>query len=212
MSHFRKPLAAAVALNSVIFVLEGTAGLQSGSLSLVMDGVHNLSDELALVMLFLAFVLSRGISRNLVVTANLFNSVGLLAVSALLLWQAAERLLNPAPVTGLIPIVVGLLAAAGNWGVAQFLKGPGRTNAAIRLAYIHNIGDVLVSLAPVLAGVLVLITGESFFDPLLALAVGVWIIVSTAREIIGSEDELISPGKITCCHSDDDESTAFPVM
>ena len=212
MSHYRKPLAAAVALNSAIFMLEGTAGVQSGSLSLIMDSAHNLSDELALVMLYLAFVLSRGISRNLVRSANFFNSVGLVAVSALLLWQAVERLLHPAPVAGVIPIVVGLLAAGGNWGVAQFLKGPGRNNAAIRLAYVHNIGDVLVSLAPVLAGLLVVITERSFFDPLLALAIGLWIIVSTTREVRIARDELIWPEKITCGHSDEEEQAGSPVL
>jgi cobalt-zinc-cadmium efflux system protein len=201
MAHYRKPLAAAVALNSVIFLVEGAAGFQSGSLSLIMDGVHNLSDEMALVMLYLAFLLSQGISRNLVRSANFFNSVGLVAVSALLLWQAVERLLHPAPVPGVVPIVVGLLAAGGNWGVAQLLKGPGRDNAAIRLAYVHNVGDVLVSLAPVLAGLLVLATGSSFFDPLVALAMGLWIIVSTIRAVVIARDELIWPAKFTCGHA-----------
>ena len=56
------------------------------NLALLMDSVHNLSDELALGFLYLAFILSRGVSRNLLRSANVFNSVGLIAVSALLLW------------------------------------------------------------------------------------------------------------------------------
>ena len=75
-------------------------------------------------------------------------------VPSLLLWQAAERILHPAPVVGSIAVVVGLLAAAANWGVARLLLGPSRNNAAIRLAYIHNIGDVYVSLVPVAANVM----------------------------------------------------------
>jgi Co/Zn/Cd efflux system component len=114
-----------------------------------MDGVHNLSDELALVFLYLAFILSRGVSRNLLRSANVFNSVGLIAVSALLLWQAIERMLHPVPVQGVVPIIIGLSAAAANWMVARLLLKPARNNAAIRLAYIHNMGDVWVSLAPV---------------------------------------------------------------
>ena len=47
MAHYRKPLVAAVALNSAIFVVEAVAGLQAQSLSLVMDSIHNLSDEMA---------------------------------------------------------------------------------------------------------------------------------------------------------------------
>jgi cobalt-zinc-cadmium efflux system protein len=203
MAHFRKPLAAAVALNSGIFVVEAVAGFQANSLSLIMDSVHNLSDELALVFLYLAFVLPLGLSRNLLRSANVFNSIGIVALSALLLWQAAVRLLNPAPVSGAVPIVIGLVAALGNWGVARLLRSPGRNNPAIRLAYIHNLGDIQVSLAPVLSGILVITTGRSFFDPLIAGGVAIWLIVSTLREVIASREELISPEKISCGHAED---------
>jgi hypothetical protein len=71
-----------------------------------MDSVHNL--KWGLVLLYLAFVLPLGVSRNLLRSANVFNSVGLIAVSAFLLWQAIERLLHPVPVQGVVPIVVGL--------------------------------------------------------------------------------------------------------
>jgi Co/Zn/Cd efflux system component len=60
MAHYRKPVAAAVALNTAIFVVEATAGFQAQSLSLIMDSVHNFSDEMALVAVYLAFVLPLG--------------------------------------------------------------------------------------------------------------------------------------------------------
>jgi cation diffusion facilitator family transporter len=206
MAHYRKPLAAAAALNTAIFVVEAIAGFQADSLSLLMDSVHNLSDEMALVFLYLAFVMPHGISRHLLRSANVFNSVGLVVVSGLLLWQAVERMLHPAPVVGGVAIVVGLLAAAANWGVARLLLAPGRRNAAIRLAYIHNIGDVYVSLAPVAAGLLVSLAGYSMFDPLVAAGIAVWIIVSTVREICASSEELIWPEKIVCGHSDHEDA------
>jgi cation diffusion facilitator family transporter len=203
MAHYRKPLAAAAALNTAIFVVEAVAGFQSDSLSLLMDSVHNLSDEMALVFLYLAFVMPHGISRHLLRSANVFNSVGLLVVSGLLLWQAVERMLHPASVVGGVAIVVGLLAAAANWGVARLLVAPGRRNAAIRLAYLHNIGDVYVSLAPVVAGLLVTLTGYSIFDPLIAAGIAVWIIISTV-EVFASSEELIWPERIVCGHSDEE--------
>jgi Co/Zn/Cd efflux system component len=206
MAHYRKPLAAAVALNTAIFVVEAIAGFQAQSLSLIMDSVHNLSDEMALVFLYLAFILPLGVSRNLLRSANVFNSVGLIAVSALLLWQAVERVLNPIPVQGLIPIVIGIAAALANWGVARLLWKPSQNNAAIRLAYIHNIGDVWVSLAPVLAGALLILTGYPVFDPLIAGAIALWIIATTAREVFASHEELIWPEKIVCGHSDHEVS------
>jgi Co/Zn/Cd efflux system component len=148
------------------------------------------------------------VSRNLLRSANIFNSVGLIVVSGLLLWQAVERVLNPIPVQGLIPIVVGIAAALANWGVAQLLWKPSQNNAAIRLAYIHNIGDVWVSLAPVAAGVLLTLTGYSIFDPIIAGAVAFWIIATTAREVFASHDELIWPEKIVCGHPDHEEGRA----
>jgi cobalt-zinc-cadmium efflux system protein len=173
-----------------------------------MDAAHNLSDQIALVFLYLAFILSQGVSRALLRSANLLNSIGLVAISLLLLWQAVERCLHPAPVEGTMAIAVGLAAATANWGVARLLVAPGRENAAVRLAYIHNMGDVYVSLAPVAAGLLVIITGFSAFDPIVAGCIATWIIGATAREVYGSHEELRWPEKIVCGHPDHDERSA----
>ena len=202
MAHHQRAVRAAVLLNTGIFAVELVAGWQASSLSLIMDGIHNFSDQLAMVAIWLAFLVSRGPSRTLLRGANVLNSVGLIAVSGILLWQAIERFLHPAPVAGIIPMVVGLAAAAANYGVARLLRGPSEHNAAIRLAYIHNLGDVWVSLAPALAGLLLIATGYSFFDPLIAGAVAIWFILSTGREVFESHDELIWPEKIVCCHTE----------
>jgi len=200
MAHHRKLVGLALALNTGIVVVEAAAGFQAGSLSLVMDAVHNLSDELALIFLFLSYVVSSGPSRNMLRTANLLNSAGLIAMSALLLWYAGSRILDPQPVLGWVPAIVGLAAAAANWGVARCLLAPSRDNPAVRLAWLHNRGDVVVSLVPVVAGVLVSVSGQPLFDPLAAALVGSWILVSTLREIAGSHDELLWPEKLVCCH------------
>jgi cobalt-zinc-cadmium efflux system protein len=189
MAHHQKAVAAAVTINSAIFVVEAIAGYQADSLSLVMDSIHNLSDELALIFIYLAFVLSQGISRHLLRTANVFNSVGLVVVSLVLLWQSIERLVHPVPVQGLMVIAVGIAAAVTNWGVARLLLEPGRNNAAIRLAYI--LGDVYVSLAPVAAGLLVAFSGYAIFDTIIAAAIALWFITSTGKEVFQSHEELI---------------------
>jgi cobalt-zinc-cadmium efflux system protein len=201
MSHHRRAVGNAVLLNTAISAVEAVAGVEAHSLSLLTDSVHNLSDELALVALWLAFFVARGPSRTLLRTANIFNSVGLIAVSAVLLWQTVERLLHPVPVQGVVPIVVGLSAAAANWGVARLLRAPGEHNAAIRLAYVHNLGDVWVSLAPVIAGVLLVATGWPIFDPLVAALVAIWFMTSTGREVMASGHALIWPDRIVCCHT-----------
>ncbi len=208
MAHYRKPVGVAVVLNTIIFVVEAIAGLKAQSLSLIMDSVHNLSDEAALIFLFLAFVLPLTLSRALQRWANLLNSVGLLLVSGLVVWQAIERLLHPVPILGIVPLVIGLLAAAANWGVAQLLLEPSRRNPTIRLAYLHNLGDVLVSLAPVAAGSLIALTGRSFFDPLVALVIAAWILWSTSLEVIHSREELIWPAQLVCGHDTEERDAA----
>ncbi len=198
MSHVKKPLALAAALNTTIFIAEGLGGIKGHSNSLIMDGVHNFSDELAMVCLFLAFILPVVMSKNFQRIANVLNSAGLFAISGILVWQSIERIINPKPTIGYIPLIVGLLATLANWGVAKILYSIKNQNAAIRLAYLHNLGDIYVSLAPVAAGVLVLITGKSFFDPVIAIAIGIWLIWSTIKEISTSYNELIWPENAVC--------------
>ncbi|HEY3919889.1 MAG TPA: cation diffusion facilitator family transporter [Stellaceae bacterium] len=202
MSHLQRAVGAAVLLNTAISAGEAIAGYQANSLSLLTDSVHNLSDELALVALWLAFIVARGPSRALLRSANIFNSVGLIVVSCVLLWQAVERFFHPVPVQGFVPIVAGLGAAAANWGVARLLLAPSKHNAAIRLAYVHNLGDVWVSLAPVVAGALLVATGYSIVDPIIAAAVAIWFVTSTGREVMVSGDELMWPERIVCCHTE----------
>ena len=98
MSHRRPPLVRAVQLNTAVLVVEIAAGIGSNSFSLIMDGVHNLSDEVALVLLVLAYSLRAGLSGKLLRYANLFNSIGLLTICAFLAWRVVERLSSPVEV------------------------------------------------------------------------------------------------------------------
>ena len=200
MAHVRKPLLFATALNTGIFLTEAIAGYHAHSLSLLMDSVHNLSDELALVCLCLAYLLPLHLSRNLQRSANLLNSAGLIAISGLLVWQAITRLMSPTAVLGSFPVVVGMLAALGNGGVARLLRDVRDQNPAIRLAYLHNLGDIYVSLAPVAAGLLVTVSGQSLFDPLIALLVALWLIATTVQEIRSAGDALLWPEDAVCGH------------
>lgn len=197
MAHLSKALCTATVLNTAVLGAEVIAGVSAGSLALVADGVHNLSDEMGLVLLWLASMLRHGLSRTAVRWANLVNSAGLIAVSIAIIVQAFARLSDPGPVLGLVPVTVGLAAALGNWSVARVLEPWAQTNPAIRLAYLHNRGDVLMSGVPILAGVLVLLTGQPMLDPALAILVALWIIVTTLREVLRSRQELLWPEAMT---------------
>ena len=178
MSHRRPPLVRALQLNTAVLVVEIAAGIGSNSFSLIMDGVHNLSDEIALVLLVLAYSLRAGLSGKLLRYANLFNSIGLLAICAFLVWRVVERLASPVEVPGMVPIVAGLIGALANWGVARVLRESSKEDAAIRLAYVHNLGDTLVSLIPVAAGILIFVSGNVVFDSLFALLIAAVIIIA----------------------------------
>jgi len=201
MAHRRRPLVTALALNSAALVVEIGAGMSANSLSLVMDGVHNLSDEAALASLVVAYSLRSGLSGRWLRAANLLNSLGLLAITGLLAWQAFERFSQPVSVVGIVPIFAGLTAAGANWGVARVLREPAAEDPAIRLAYVHNLGDTLLSLGPVLAGALTFITGSSAVDPVIALVIASAIIIPTLRVIAGGHAELMWPENVVCGHA-----------
>jgi cobalt-zinc-cadmium efflux system protein len=200
VSHVRKPLIAAAALNTTIVAAELAAGASGHSLSLIMDAVHNSSDELALICLCLAYCVRVGWSRGLQQSANFFNSVGLIGLSLIIVWQAVDRFFNPAPVLAAMPIVVGALAALANLGVALLLKRVSYMNPAIRLAYLHNTGDVAVSFGPVAAGVLIAVTGITVFDPLIAAATAGWITWATIQEVREQADAYLWPAAAVCIH------------
>ncbi len=204
MAHRRPPLVRALQLNTAVMVVEIAAGIGSSSFSLIMDGVHNLSDEVALLLLVLAYSLRTGLSGKLLRFANLFNSVGLLAICAFLVWRVVERLSSPVEVIGVVPIVAGLIGALANWGVARVLREPSKEDVAIRLAYVHNLGDTLVSLIPVAAGVLVFISGNALFDSVFALLIAVVVVATTLQAVIGSHEELLWPENVSCGHRSTD--------
>jgi cobalt-zinc-cadmium efflux system protein len=185
-------------MNTAVLVVETVGGVEANSLSLLTDAVHNLSDEVALAFLLLAYTLRAGLSSHFLRYANLFNSIGLFTISGLLVWQAIERLLHPQPVLSIVPIVAGLLAAVGNWFVARALREASKEDLAIRLAYVHNLGDTLVSLAPVLAGVAMMATGRYLFDPAIAIVIAAVVVVSTVQAIRGSEVDLLWPENVVC--------------
>ena len=198
MAHLRKPLAVACALNALVLAVEAAGGVRANSLSLVMDAVHNLSDQMALGFLLLAYTLRTGLSGRFLWVANWLNSIGLLAMSGLLLRQALERMVHPQPVLGPVPLIVGLLAALGNWGVARALRKPSQNQPSIRLAYTHNLGDALLSLAPAGAGLCIVVFRRSLFDPLVAFAIGMVILIHTLRALVDSPRELLWPENVVC--------------
>lgn len=174
----RGAFALAIALNAAYLVVEAGVGLAVGSLGLVADAGHNLSDVLALAVAWLGAALAArppserftyGLRRSPVL-ASLFNTVLLVAAMGVVAWEAIGRLFQPMPVAG---GAVALVAAGGllvNGGTALlFVRG--RADVNVRGAFLHMLSDAAVTFAVLVAGIVIALTGADWIDPVLTLAV-----------------------------------------
>lgn len=174
-----RAFAIAVALNVGFTIAELFAGLVSGSMALIADAGHNLSDVLSLLLAWGASVLAaRPPSERY--TYGLKSSSILAAIAnAALLWVALgailvetlRRFADPTPVEGMTMMVVAGIGIAIN-AVSALLFAQGRkSDLNVRAAFVHLMADAAVSAGVVIAGVLVLLTGERLIDPITSLVI-----------------------------------------
>lgn len=178
----------ALALTLGFAVIEALAGWWSGSLALLSDAGHMVTDSASLGLAALAAWLARkppsarhsyGLGRAEIVAA-LLNAVFMLAVIATITVVAIERLRTPQPVAGGSVTVVALVGLVVNLGVA-WLLARGEKTMNTRGALLHVLGDLLGSMAALLSGIVIWSTGWLPIDPLLSLAICVLILVSSLR-------------------------------
>jgi cobalt-zinc-cadmium efflux system protein len=182
-------MAIAVALNLVFVIVEGGFGFMSNSVALIADAGHNLSDVLGLVCAWGALLLGRrppgakftyGLGRSSVLAA-LANAVLLLLACGAIAWEAASRLGSPPAVAGRTVMIVATIGIALNGISAWMLHAGSHGDLNRRSAYIHMLGDAVVSAGVVLSGLLIIWTGWSLVDPLVSLVIVAVILVSTWR-------------------------------
>lgn len=176
-------LTLALAANSVVLAIELSAAGWSNSLALLLDATHNLVDELALLLLLLAQSAPSRRARRLRTTAVTLNLAGIVLVAGAIFWCALGRLAAPPAVAGEIALAAALFAAAGNQCVALALRREARRCAAVRLAYLHNLGDVWLCLTAAGAGALVTLTGSRLVDPLVAGIIAVCLMASALSAV-----------------------------
>jgi cobalt-zinc-cadmium efflux system protein len=184
----RNTLLIALALTLGFAAVEAIAGWWSGSLALLADAAHMLTDSSALALAAAAAWLARrppsllhsyGLARAEVLAA-LFNSLLMLALIAFIASEAFARLGSPRDIAGEAVIVVAVIGLAVNLGVAWVLhRGEQTLNS--RAALLHVLGDALGSVAAIAAGVVVVTTGWTPIDPLLSLFVAALIGVAALR-------------------------------
>lgn len=186
-ASFGRAFAIGIALNTGFVVVEATLGLLSGSLALIADAGHNLSDVLGLFIAWGASILVRrrttarrtyGLRRSSILAA-LLNAVFLLIAIGVIAWEALGRFAHPAPVAGGTVIVVALVGVAINAATALLFIAGRKDDLNIRGAFLHMAADAGVSLGVALAGVAILFTGWQWLDPLVSLAIVLVILVGT---------------------------------
>jgi cobalt-zinc-cadmium efflux system protein len=201
----RRPLGIALALVGGFTVVELVAGLLAGSLALLADAAHMLSDTGSLGLAFLAaWLASRPAtprrsfgSGRAEILAALVNGITLVAVSIWIFVAAVGRLGDPPEVPGGWVLAVGLAGLAVNAAAAWVLTRAGASSLNIRAALSHVLADLLGSTGVIVAGVVVLATGWDYADPLAALAIGVLVLASSwriLRESVGILLEETPPG------------------
>ena len=183
----RRRLKAALFLNTLVVVVETVGGVSANSLGLLADALHNFVDEASLFLALYAFIQGSkpasgrrtfGYHRREVMAAWA-NSGALILLTLGLVVLASLRILHPVAVHGTLMWTVGSLASLGNLGVALVLRTSSRGNLNVRSAYVHNLGDALLSLCPAAAGFLISSTGWMFMDPAASLLIGAAVVTAT---------------------------------
>ena len=172
------------ALNLATTVAQIIGGILSGSLSLISDALHNLSDTVALVISLFAVRLSKrknteaqtfGYKRAEILAA-LFNACALVVVSVFLFKEAIVRFSHPHPVNSVLMLSVALVGLIANIVSVFLLKAHAHEDLNIRAAYVHLFSDFLSSIAVIIGALAILISKTYWIDPALTILIGIYVL------------------------------------
>jgi cobalt-zinc-cadmium efflux system protein len=191
----RKRLLVVLVITFVVLIAEVIGGLIAGSLALLADAGHMLTDSTGLIMALIAAALATraatvrrtfGLQRAEVLAA-LANALLLVGVAVWVLIMAVERFRNPAEIRSGLMLAVAVVGVLANLAGLLVLRPAQSTSLNMRGAYLEVFGDLVGSLAVIIAAVLILITGWTPFDAIASLAIVVLIIPrawSLLREVV----------------------------
>ncbi|MEM5537981.1 cation diffusion facilitator family transporter [Neptuniibacter pectenicola] len=182
----------AVVANLGLTVAQIIGGILSGSLALIADAIHNLSDALALVIAFMALKIARqpanekmtfGYGRAEIVAA-LINYTTLIVIGLYLVYEAVLRFFNPEDVDGWLVVIIAVIALAVDLVTALLTYSLSKQSVNIRAAFLHNVADALGSIAVIIAGSLILLYDWRLVDPLVTLMIAGYILWQSFSEIV----------------------------
>jgi cobalt-zinc-cadmium efflux system protein len=183
----RNALALALAITAVYTVAEVVGGLLTGSLALLADAVHMLSDNVALALALFAVWLAERPStpartygfKRAEVLAALANGVALVALSIWIFYEAFRRFRDPPDVLGGWMLLLGGAGIAVNLAAGVILSRGRRGSLNVEAAFRHVFADLLGSVGVVAAAAVILATGWLEADPLVSVLIGVLVLVSS---------------------------------
>lgn len=191
----------ALVLTASFMVAEVVGGLLSGSLALIADAGHMLTDAAALGLAWAGFYFGKRASsatktfgyNRLEVLAGFVNAVTLFALVAWIAWEAIERLFNPAPVLAGPMLVVAVLGLAINIIVFLILRRADTEHVNIKGALLHVLGDLLGSVAAIVAATAIYFTGWTPIDPILSVLI-LLLIMRSAWALLNSSLHILLEG------------------
>lgn len=175
-------------LNSLFTVIEFGFGIATGSLALVADATHNLTDTFTLTVSYIANRVAKreandrktfGYGRATILAA-LLNGTVMLAVAAFIVYEAIQRLGNPQPIEGGVVAAVAFVGILVNGSIAYVLSKH-RKDLNMRSAFIDMTFDALSSLGAVIAGLVILLTGIEWIDSVVGLVIAGLLVYNTFK-------------------------------
>ncbi|MBV5314027.1 MAG: cation transporter [Prolixibacteraceae bacterium] len=187
--HTGRNLAITVILNGIITISQFVGGIISGSLALISDAIHNLSDVVSVILAYVAHRIGLrpqsqkstfGYKRAEILAAFI-NAISLIAISVYLIVEAGKRFLNPKEVDYIWMLGLGILGFLVN-GLSVFILHDNKEeNLNIRAAYLHLIGDALTSLAVIAGAACIWLFQVYWIDPLVTILISIYILVHTFK-------------------------------
>lgn len=187
-------IAYTVALNVLLTVAEVIGGVVSGSVALVADALHNLNDAVALLIALFARRIARRQPdarrtfgyRRAEVVGGLINLVALAVVGVFLAYESVLRLFEPTDVGPWAIIIISGIALTVDVLTVVLLYAMRKGSVNLRAAFMHNLSDALASVAVLVGGVVILLSGVTWVDPLLSLLIVAYIFYQVAQLLPGA--------------------------
>ncbi len=180
-----------ILLSLFILIIEIAGGIFTNSLALLSDAGHVFVDLLAILLAYAALGISQKKPTNKFtygyrraeILAAVINGIILIFITIFIFYESYVRFLSSETIKGPEMLVISVIGLMGNLYVVLKMKDYEKENLNIKGAYLHVLTDALSSFGVVIAGILIITTGNYIFDPIMSVIIGFFILMSSLRLI-----------------------------